>query len=63
MAQTVSRRLLTAQAWVRALAVYVGFVVDKVVLRQVFLPVLRFYSVSIIPPWFSIFICNVGGEQ
>jgi hypothetical protein len=28
--------------------VYVGFVIDKVVLRQVFLPVLQFYTISII---------------
>jgi len=49
MAQAVSRRPLTAESRVRA---HVGFVVDKVVLRQVFLRVLRFSPVSIIPLWF-----------
>jgi hypothetical protein len=39
MAQVVSRRPLTAEAWVRA---RVGLVVDKVALGQVFLRVLRF---------------------
>jgi hypothetical protein len=44
MAQVVSRRPLTAEARVR---VHVGFVVDKVVLGQVFLRVLRFSPVNI----------------
>jgi hypothetical protein len=32
----------------------VGFVVDKVALGQVFLQVLQFSPVNIIPPWLSI---------
>jgi hypothetical protein len=38
----------------------VGFVVDKVAQGQVFLLVLRFYPVSIIPPWLSIPVYNLG---
>jgi hypothetical protein len=37
MAQAVSRRPLTAAAWARTQVNPVGFVVDKVALRQVFL--------------------------
>jgi hypothetical protein len=43
MAQAVSRRPLTAEAWVRSRVVHVGFVVDKVALGQVFRLVLRFF--------------------
>jgi hypothetical protein len=49
MAQAVSRRPLTAAAWVRAQVNPVGFVVEKV--AQVFLRVLRFSAANIIPPW------------
>jgi hypothetical protein len=45
MAQAVSRRPLTTAARVSPM----GFVVDKVALGQVFLRVLRFSRVSIIP--------------
>jgi hypothetical protein len=38
----------------------VGFVVDKVALRLVFLRVLRFSPVNIIPPSFSILISSGG---
>jgi hypothetical protein len=55
MAQTVSRRPLTAAAWVRAQVNPVGFVVDKVALGQVYPRVLRFSPVSIIPPWAPLF--------
>jgi hypothetical protein len=55
MAQAVSRRPLTAAAWFRAKVNPVGFVVDKVALGQVFLRVLRFSPVSIIPPWVTLF--------
>jgi hypothetical protein len=48
MARAVSRRPLTAAAWVRARVNPVGFVVDKVALGQVFLRVLRFSPVNII---------------
>jgi hypothetical protein len=51
MAQAVSRRPLTAAAWVRSQVNPVGFVVDEVALGQDFLRVLRFSPVSIIPPW------------
>jgi hypothetical protein len=51
MAQAVSRRPVTAAAWVRAQVNSVGFVVDKVALGQVFLRVLRLSPVNIIPPW------------
>jgi hypothetical protein len=49
--QAVSRWPLTAAAWVRAQVNPVEFVVDKVALGQVFLHVLRFSPVNIIPPW------------
>jgi hypothetical protein len=39
-----------AEAWVHARAVHVGFVVDILALGQVFLRVVRFSPVSIIPP-------------
>jgi hypothetical protein len=48
MAQAVSRRPLTSETRVRARDV--GFVVDKVVLGQAFLRVLRFSPANIIPP-------------
>jgi hypothetical protein len=51
MAQAVIRRPLTTVAWVRSQVNPVGFVVGKVALGQVFLRVLRFSSVYIIPPW------------
>jgi hypothetical protein len=40
---------------------YVGYVVDEVALWQIFLPVLRFSPVSIIPPWLFILIVSPGG--
>jgi hypothetical protein len=51
MVHTVSRRPLTAAARVRTQVNPVRFVVDKVALGQVFLRVLRFRPVNIIPPW------------
>jgi hypothetical protein len=56
MAQAVSRQPLTAADRVRAWVNPVGFVVDKVALGQVFLRVLRFSTVNIIPPWTPHFI-------
>jgi hypothetical protein len=50
MSQAVSRRPLTAESRVDPGSVHVGFVVDKVVLGQVVLRVLRFSTVSFIPP-------------
>jgi hypothetical protein len=56
MAQAVSHRPLTAAvAWVRAQVNPVGFVVDKVELGQVYLRVLRFSPVNIIPSWVTLF--------
>jgi hypothetical protein len=40
-----------------------GFVVDKVALGQVFLRVIRFSPVNIIPPSLSMFIYYLGDEQ
>jgi hypothetical protein len=53
--QAVSQRPLTAAAWVRVQVNPVGFVVGKVALGQVFLRVLRFSPVNIIPPWAPLF--------
>jgi hypothetical protein len=50
MAQAVSRRPLTAEAWVRFGSVHVGFVVYKVAIGQVSPRVLRFSPVNFIPP-------------
>jgi hypothetical protein len=58
MAQVVSRRPLTAEARVCPGSIHVGFVVDKVALGQVFLQVLRFSPVNIIPPSFSKLISS-----
>jgi hypothetical protein len=41
-------------------SVRVGFVMDKVALGQVSHQVLRFYPVSIIPPWLSILMYQPG---
>jgi hypothetical protein len=59
----VSCRPFTAGARVRAGSIYVGFIVDKVALRQVFIRVLRSSTVNIIPPWLSILIYHLGVEQ
>jgi hypothetical protein len=44
------------------LSVHVGFVLDIVALGQVFLRVLRFSPVNIIPPWLSILIYHLVDE-
>jgi hypothetical protein len=44
-------------------SVQVGFVVDNAALGQVFLRVLRFSPVNIIPPWLYIFIYHLGDKQ
>jgi hypothetical protein len=41
-------------------AVYVGFMVDRVALEQVFLRFIRFSPVNIITPWFSIKVQDEG---
>jgi hypothetical protein len=51
MTQAVSRRPLTAAARVSTRVNPVRFVVDTVARAQVFLQVLRFFTVNIIPPW------------
>jgi hypothetical protein len=43
-------------------SVHVGFVVDKVALGEVFLRVLRFFPVDIIPPWLSMLISSSVGR-
>jgi hypothetical protein len=53
MAQAVSRRPLTAAARVRAHVNPVGFMAEKVALGQVFIRVLQFSPVNIIPSWAS----------
>jgi hypothetical protein len=58
MAQVVSRRPLTAEAWVRAGVSPYGICGGQVALGQVFLPVLRFYPVNIIPPSVSKLISS-----
>jgi hypothetical protein len=62
MAQAVSRRPLTAEARVHD-RISVGFLLDKVALERVFVKVIRFSPVGIIPPWLSVFIYHVGDEQ
>jgi hypothetical protein len=44
-------------------SVRVGFVVDKAALGQAFLRVIRFFPISIIPPWLSTLIHNLSDEQ
>jgi hypothetical protein len=55
LTQAVSGWPLTAAARIRAQVNPVGFVVDKVAVGQVFLRVLRFSPVNIIPPWAPLF--------
>jgi hypothetical protein len=58
MSQVVSRRPLTAEARLAPGSIHVGLVVDKVALGQVFLRVLRFSPVNIIPPSLSKLISS-----
>jgi hypothetical protein len=44
-------------------SVHVVSVVDKVALGKVYLQVIQFSPVNIIPPWLSILIYNLGDEQ
>jgi hypothetical protein len=44
-------------------SVCVVFVMDKVILGQVFLPVVPFFPVSIIPPWLYVLIYHLLDEQ
>jgi hypothetical protein len=43
--------------------IHVGFMVDEVALGEVFLRVLLFFPVNIIPPSFSVLIYHPGDEQ
>jgi hypothetical protein len=61
IAQAVSRRLLTAETRFAPRSVHVGFVVEKVALGKIFLPVFRFFPVSIIPPLLHIYSCIIWG--
>jgi hypothetical protein len=63
MAQAVSHLSLNAEARVRSVSVRVGFVVEKVALGQVSLRGLRFFSVSILPPWRSMLIYHLKDKQ
>jgi hypothetical protein len=49
--------------WFESGPVHVGFVVDKVALGQIFLRVLRFFTVSIIRLWISILVYDLGDEK
>jgi hypothetical protein len=61
------RRLVTDHSLLRPRSVpgsvHVGFVKAKVALGQVFLQVLWFSPVNIIPPWLSVLIYHLGDEQ
>jgi hypothetical protein len=61
MAHAVSRRLLIAEARVRAQVRPCGIFMGKVALEQVSLRVLRFPPVSVIPPLFHIHLCVIWG--
>jgi uncharacterized membrane protein YhdT len=52
--------MLSYQATRRPGVVHVGFVVDKVALGQVFLLIIWFSFVIIIPPWLFMLICHLG---
>jgi hypothetical protein len=57
MAQAATHWPLTVKAWVRVWVSYVGFVVYKMAMGQVFL---RVSPVNIIPLWLSIFVSSGG---
>jgi hypothetical protein len=63
MAQAVLCRLLTAESRFAPGSVYLGFVVDKMALGQVFLRVFLFSPVNIITPLFSKLIYHLRVEQ
>jgi hypothetical protein len=52
--------LLPQRPWFMPRSVHVRYVMDKVSLGQIFLQVLRFPFVNIIPPWHSILISSGG---
>ena len=57
MACAVNRQPLTAQTGFYPRPAHVGFVVDKLTMREAFLRVLRFYPLQIIP----LLACNWQG--
>jgi hypothetical protein len=57
------RRLDTGFSPRRPGSVHMGFVVDNVALEQVFLLVIRFFPVSVIPPWLFVLKYHLGYEQ
>jgi hypothetical protein len=73
----ISKVLALAVTWLRWLvvglrarnsgfasgSVRLEFVMDKVALGQVFLRLIWFSFVNIIPPWFSILRYHLGDEQ
>jgi hypothetical protein len=63
MAQAVSLRPLTAEAWVRARVIMSDLWCTKWRFVQVFLRVPRFSPASVIPPWLSILLHHLGDEQ
>jgi hypothetical protein len=56
MAYVVSHQLGFAHG-----SVHVAFVVEKVAMGQIFLRVLHFSPVNIIPPWLHIHLSSSGG--
>jgi hypothetical protein len=60
MTQAVSRQPVTGFA---PRSIRVGFMVDKVALGHVFVRVLRFSPVNIIPPSLPVLIYNLEDEQ
>jgi hypothetical protein len=61
MVQAVSQGLSAQRPGIAPRIVHVIFMVDKAILRQVLLRVLRFSPAIIIPPWLSILIYHSGG--
>jgi hypothetical protein len=59
IAQAVSCRCLTADAFAPAWPVYVGFVVDKMAIGTVLFRILQYFPVAIIPPVFHIHSCII----
>jgi hypothetical protein len=63
MGQAVSFWPLTVETWLHVWVSPYGICGGKVALGQVFLQVLQFSPISIIPPWLSILIYHLGDEQ
>jgi hypothetical protein len=63
IAQAVSRRPLTAEARVLTRVTLYGICCGDIGTETGFFRVLRFFPVSIIPPWLSILIFHEGDEQ